>query len=210
MTTPESADLPDDTPAAEDYTVDLSILDPETSTLVLPECGEQVVLIDLKTRQFFRLLKILTRGAGGFLGSMNLNADGPPEVFIQQLLTWTVLSIPEAEEEAIDFIKSMVLPVGLYSGRNLDKRQREQNQVAIDRLAAALDNPELEDTLAIFQAIVTKEGKDIQRLGKKLASMFKLAQQTGQTTPEPPSPVLITDRSSIPTASSVDTLAPSI
>jgi hypothetical protein len=189
---------------------DIAKLDPEPEEIKLSS-GLFVRIVDLKTRQFFRLLKILTRGAGPLLMEYRLDADLTQEEFVGRLLGLVVLSIPEAEDEAIDFIRSMVQPAGLIENRSLSKQDKERNDTLWADVDKELRNPELEDTIDIIETIVKREAKDIQSLGKRLQAMFRLAERTGQTKPEsvPPSGTSDSEIDSIRTASSEASAEPS-
>lgn len=155
---------------------DVDALDPAQPThidsLVLSS-GTTVNIEKLRTRQLFKLLKILTRGAGPLLGELDLDPNGDADNFVTQLLTLIAFSIPEAEDEAIEFIQSMVTdPRTIARPRNKD--EKATNAALQFDLEDELANPELEDTLAIVEAIVKNEAGDIQSLGKRLISMLSV------------------------------------
>jgi hypothetical protein len=152
---------------------DVDILEGEPTTVELSD-GREVDIQRLKTRQLFKLLKIVTRGGADLVGNLRLpdSSDDTSE-FTTQLLALVAFSIPEAEDEAIEFIQSMVLPVGTDL-KPKNRAAREANQELFDELSTFLANPEIEDTIAIIEAIVRIESKDIQRLGKRLAATFKV------------------------------------
>jgi hypothetical protein len=156
-------------------------LDPE-QVIVKLSTGYEVALQRLKTRQFFRLLKVLTRGVGPAVVQTGLDFKEDPEGFGQKLLAMTLMAIPEAEQQFIEFLQSMCKPVGLHEpdGRRLTKAETEDNQAAIVELVEELNNPELEDLLDLAEAIVRAEAPEIQALGKRVASMLELAKKTGQ------------------------------
>lgn len=161
---------------------ELDRLDPVLEQLKL-STGTFVLLEDLKLRQFFKLLRIVTHGTLPTLRDLSIfqmdqNTDA--EEFGMRLLSVVVMSIPDAEDETIDFIRSMCRPVGLIEGRQKTKADDERNAELWSQLYADLDNPEPEDFLTIIEAIVRRESADIQALGKRLAAMFKVAQKTGQ------------------------------
>jgi hypothetical protein len=155
---------------------DVDILN-ETPTEVTLEDGRVVVVQRLKTRQLFKLLKIVT--AGGVAGSLSsLSLPGPDEdtsEFANQLMAIVAFSIPEAENEAIEFIQSMVLPKGTIL-KPKSKADREANAELFADLEDYLYNPDIEDTISIIETIIRTESKDIQRLGKRLMSTFKVTQ----------------------------------
>lgn len=172
-------------------------LDPIPETVTL-ESGLQVQLESLKARQFFKLLRIVTHGALPGMrqaGLFELN-DLDSDEFMGRLLSITLLSIPDADEETIDFIRSMVYPVGLIERRGLNKQDAEHNALLWEALDEVMDNPDLGDVVTIVEAVVKREAADIQALGKRLASMFKLAEKTGQI-PSSPSPKVSTSTSSV-------------
>ena len=161
---------------------ELDALDPVPEQCKLTS-GTVVVLQDLRARQFFKLLRIVTHGAMPLIqdGSL-LRLDGDMDVneFGGRLLSLMLLSIPDAEEETIAFVQSMCEPYGLITGRKLNKQDSERNTVLWDTLQAELENPELDDLVTIVEAIIRREADDLQALGKRLIAMFKLAEKTGQ------------------------------
>lgn len=177
---------------------ELDALDPVPEDYKL-QSGAVIQFEDLRARQFFKLLRIVTHGAVPAmrdLFAMDPNTD--QQQFVTTLLTVVVLSIPDAEDETIDFLNSMVKPVGLIEGRrNLSKGDTERNEELWRKVDEEMENPHLEDLVGIVEAIVKREAADIQALGKRLAAMFKLAERTGQTkTSKSPSPTTETDTSS--------------
>lgn len=138
----------------------------------------------LRTRQFFKLMKILTRGAGAMLMEIRLDASMPQEEFMGKLLGLIILSVPEAENEALEFLRSMTFPSGLGQSRNPTSVEKANNDALWEKFNLTLQNPELDDTVTIFETIVRAEAADIQRLGKRLAAMMKIAEKTGQLTPD--------------------------
>jgi hypothetical protein len=125
-------------------------------------------------------MKIVTHGAGSSLLRMDLSADDSADVFGTKLLSMVLLSIPDSEDETIDFLMSMVKPDGLIENRILDKAAKERNEFLLDGLHQELLNPELEDTVTILEVVVQREAADLQSLARKVMSMFKVAQKMGQ------------------------------
>lgn len=158
---------------------ELERLDPQPLQLVL-ESGTEFDLEALKLRQFLRLLRIVTRGAADVLDQAELDFNDP-QSFVQTFLGMVLFSIPEAEEETVDFIKSMVRPKNL-TGNAKDDLPR------IQALSNELDNPELEDTVTIVQAVIEREAEDLRALGKRLGTMFTVAQKMGATQSNSPTP----------------------
>lgn len=137
--------------------------------------GTEFELESLKLRQFLRLLRIITRGASDVLDTTTLDMENPQE-FIQTFLGMILFSIPEAEEETVDFLKSMVRPKEMTGNP-------EKDLIKVRELGRELDNPELEDTITIIQVIVEREGEDLRALGKRLGTMLKVAEKLGATKP---------------------------
>jgi len=169
---------------------ELDKLDPTPETVTL-RSGLRVQLESLRARQFFKLLRIVTHGAlPGMRDSGLLDLDGlDTDEFMGRLLSVTLLAIPDAEDETIEFIRSLCYPVGLIERRALNKQDAERNAILWEGLDAELENPDLDDLITIIEAVVKRESADIQALGKRLASLFKLAEKTGQidssTSPNP-------------------------
>lgn len=167
---------------------EIDSIDPAPDFVFL-KSGLRIQLESLKARQFFKLLRIVTHGAlpgmreAGLFSMDDLDGDE----FMGRLLSVTLLSIPDAEDETIEFIKSLCYPAGLAERRGLNKQDKEHNALLWEALDLELENPELDDLVTIIEAVVKREAGDIQALGKRLASMFKLAEKTGQV-PVSPSP----------------------
>lgn len=162
---------------------DTDVVLPEP-TVVLLESGNKVEIVPLRTRQFFKLLRIITRGAGDALTSLRLNPEDSDMEFATKLIATFGFAIPEAETEAIDFIQSMCKPAGLIErpAPSLNKQDRERNESLWLQMVTELENPELGDTFSIIEAVVTQETPNLKALGKRLSQMFDLAKKTGQVT----------------------------
>lgn len=171
MTTEDLNEVPSET--------ELDTFDPENTTVTLQE-GFTVEIQDLKTRQFFKLLRIITRGTGPLMSEMSLSGTDSTDEFVGKLVAMVLFAIPEAEDETIDFLLSMVEPVGLRKGRRLSDEDKEFNTQLYESLLSVLDNPVLEDLVTLLEVIVKREAADIQSLGKRLQKMFSLAGKTGQ------------------------------
>ena len=154
---------------------EIEVLDGDGVSVTLVS-GFQVNLLPMKTRQFFRLLRILTAGASPELVGVILTGEAPVELMVAGLLT----SIPEAENQTIDFLVSMVEPIGIKKGFNLSKEDKEANDELWNEVAKELTNPEIEDSLVLVEAIVKNEAKHVESLGKRLRAMLEIAKKTGQ------------------------------
>jgi hypothetical protein len=160
---------------------ELDRIDPEPVEVKL-STGFTVEIARMKTRQFFRLLRVLTHGAGPALTQSQLDFAGDPGEFGRKLLTLIVMSIPDAESEAIMFLSSMCRPAGLTDKQQsqMTKQETEANQAAWDKYGAELHNPELTDLLDLIEVIVKAEAGELQALGKKLQRTMDLFAKTGQ------------------------------
>jgi len=182
-------------------------IDPEP-VIVKLSTGYEVGVTRLKTRQFFRLLKVLTRGVGPTMVQSGLDFSQDQEAFGRNLLAMTLMAIPEAEQQFIEFLQSMCAPPGLHeaSGGRLTKQQAEDNQAAITEMVEELNNPELGDLMDLAEAIVRQEAPEIQALGKRAASLLELAKKTGQLK-DKSSQSSLTEPSPEPSISSVTSTA---
>jgi|SRR6516225_2517082 hypothetical protein len=167
---------------------ELDRLDPEP-VIVKMSTGFAVEVVRLRTRQFFRLLRVLTNGAGPAMMQAGLNFRDNPDDFTQKFLMLVLMSIPDAEQQAIMFLQSMLKPAGLADkpDSQLTKQQKEDNQGLWDRFNEELFNPELTDTIDLIEVMVRQEAPELQALGKRLQAMMAVFQKTGQDQ-EPPEP----------------------
>lgn len=156
---------------------DVRSIEHEPKSLVLGS-GLYIEIQPLKLIQFFKLLRIVSHGAGQNILSLNFNPNLSEEEFAIQLLSIIAFSVPDAEDETLEFIHSMTKPVGLIENRELNKLDKERNQELWAQYNAALENPELEDFIIILEAIVKNEAEDLKASGKRLMAMFKFAQKT--------------------------------
>jgi hypothetical protein len=160
---------------------ELERLDPQLTERKL-STGFALGVRRMRTRQFFRLLRILTHGAGPALTQAQLNFGGDPAEFGQKLLMLVVMSIPDAEQETIAFLASMCEPAGL-SGKQasqLTRQEADADKALWDRYGEELHNPELDDTLDLIEVIVRQEAPELQALGKKLRKTLEMFRKTGQ------------------------------
>lgn len=157
---------------------ELDRLDPSTGDDLKLSDGTVVVVQRLRTRQFFKMLRIVTVGGGHILPTLDLDPES--EGFAETLVAALVFSIPEAEDQVIDFLRSMVA-LKDPAEREGEGRDRESQAEADERvLGAVLENPDMDDTVSIIERVVQNEIEDIKALGKRLGGMMKVAQKTGQ------------------------------
>jgi hypothetical protein len=154
---------------------EISALTGESDESVTLVSGLRLNVQRLKTRQLFKLVKIITSGAGGLLGTLDFSGEDASD-FAGQLLAITVVAIPEAEDEAIEFIRSMVTPADTVTGK-LTKKQIEANDALLVQMFTELENPELDDLISIFEKVFANESDHIQSLGKRLMSILAVRNQ---------------------------------
>lgn len=198
------------TDIAPDTASELDVFAPIPETVTLDN-GVIARLLPLKTRQMFRLLRIVTRGAGSFLMQSQLSADESVESFMTKLVGLLFVAVPEAEQETIDFLVSMIEPDGLIENPT-DKGGRERNETLWSGLTTVMQNPELDDTISLLEAVVRREAENIQSLGKRLQTMFALISKAGLTpsvSSAPSSAPADTSPDSTPPTSSADSPMPS-
>lgn len=147
---------------------EIDVLDPEFAVVEL-ESGLEVRVERLKLRQLMKLVKIITAGGSlDVLFAMDYEDDAD---FIRKLLALTISSIPVAEDETFDFIRSLVVPKH-YIEKPRTKAEREANEVALDDLNAEMANPEISDVITILTVLFRKEAPHISSLGKKIAALL--------------------------------------
>ncbi len=167
---------------------EVSVLTPDTERFKLAD-GTHVEVEDLRLRQFLRMLRILTKSSLPLIMSSDLFAqnDLDSDEFARKLLGLILLALPDAEDETVVFLQSLVRPAGMIP-TPLNKSDAERNEWLTGQLRAKLANPELEDTVTIFEVVIRREAKDIQALGKRLRALWGLASKTGLgKRPSPPS-----------------------
>jgi hypothetical protein len=93
----------------EAVVAELDALDPTPQQIKL-STGTVLLLEELRARQFFKLLRIITHGALPVMQDMSIfkmDGDMDKGAFGARLLSLMVLSIPDAEDERILFVRSM-------------------------------------------------------------------------------------------------------
>jgi hypothetical protein len=173
---------------------ELSALDPDVEGMTL-STGFPIEIVRMQTRQYFRLLKVFTHGAGPRLLQEGLDFDADAAAFVTRLAAFIAMSVPDAESETIDFLKSVSQPAGLVGGlygkqrSQLTKQEAENDDALWAQFNREMFNPDPMDTVGLIEKLVHREAADIQALGKKLTAVFKMATKTGQATDEGAEPV---------------------
>jgi hypothetical protein len=151
---------------------ELDRLDPEP-VIVKLESGFPVEVVRLRTRQLFRLLRILTRGAGPAVSQLDFTGDD----FGTRLFAILIMAIPDAEQETVAFLQAMAKPASLVDKKpqHMTKQDNEHNTELWGRFNEELFNPEIGDTISLLEVIVANEAPELQALGKKLSSLWSVA-----------------------------------
>ena len=136
------------------------------------ESGFKLNIERLKTRQLFRLLKIVTKGLGDAVSLLDFGNKNQEEI-TATLLTAVVFAIPEAEDETLEFLVSMATPVGAVKTPS-NKIEESRNEELFEKFYQELLNPEIEDTIKIISKIITNEAPHIVSLGKQLTTLLKV------------------------------------
>lgn len=152
--------------------IDAIAAEPKELTL---ESGFPIKVLRIRTRATMSLLKILTRGAGEAIATIRFGQDVTQEEFTGQLLGAVILSIPEAEDETIEFLNRVVEPAKLIDTPRLTPGDIEWNADQEELLRAELRDPSLDDLITIVGEIVKVEGPHILALGKRLAALLPTA-----------------------------------
>ena len=150
---------------------DIEILASDPKPLTL-ESGFEIVVSRLRTRALMSLMRILTVGAGEAIATIRLDADVTEEAFTGQLVAATLLAIPEAENETIEFINRMVEPAGIVV-RTRTKADVQHNLELQEELREQLQDPELDDLFTIVEQIIRTEAPHMLALGKRLAALIQ-------------------------------------
>lgn len=152
---------------------DTNLLLSEGSTITLVS-GTQVTVERIRTRQMMKLLRILTSGAAEAISTVM--AGGEDADLSMNLLAALTLAIPEAEDETVEFIQSLVSPVNLIESPRT-RPERESNEEAYERVYAEFENPELDDLLSVIECVVRVEGPHLAALGKRIGAMLQMTQK---------------------------------
>lgn len=135
----------------------------EDVDVIVPMLTERFVIegIDvrvgrLRTREMLSLLGILTKGLGDHIGQLDFDSDDENE-FGAKMIGLMLVAIPEAQDEFIDFVQRIVVPV--------DKSDQT-------KLYKLLDNPELETLMDVAERVVAQEKGELSQLVGKARAMW--------------------------------------
>lgn len=135
--------------------------------------GTRISIERLKTRQLLRALRVLTTGAAEVLADFKFDAEDE-EGMAANILAALVFAIPEAEDETIHFIQSMIKPADIKEDVKT-KGDKLYNEDLYKSLEKETYNPELEDLISIVEVIVKNETPHISALGKRLMLLLPTA-----------------------------------
>lgn len=155
---------------------EVDVLLPEPGQLKLVS-GIIVKIVPLKLRELLKLIRIVTRGGAQLLPNLRFSGVAPAD-FAAQFAALVLFALPEAENEAVEFIQAMVEPEELRRPVRTDA-DRAFNTQQWELIYAELTNPELDDVVTIIESVVQREAEDLQSLGKRLMSAFKMAEKVG-------------------------------
>lgn len=172
------------TKASEASTDEVEILSADPDLVHLDGANVDVYLEELRTRQLFKFLRIITAGAGPLLADISITKDTDADELTQSLLAILFISIPEAASETIDFLQSMVKPVGLIENEK-SKVDRQINVEKYTELYALLDNPMPVDTMTLITKIVERETPNMVALGKQIAALLPSAAKLTTSSKKP-------------------------
>lgn len=111
----------------------------------------------LKTREFLALVQVLTSGLGPALGNVKLDFSDD-ETIARDLSALMLLAIPNAVDEFVFFLTSVVEPV----------QDADRGKVA----TYLQDNPDLDVMMEIFEGIAVQEKDDLVVLAGKAQAMW--------------------------------------
>lgn len=134
--------------------------------------GHRLPLRQLKAKQLFVLMRIITRG-GFQLVPQLLTGMGmwTPTEFANQLIALLVWAVPEAPEATFEFLRTMI-EFPLDEQGQLTEQGKEDVNLLVD--------PEMEDVVEIITTIVMDNKDDLVSLGKKMRSALDVMRKTGQ------------------------------
>jgi hypothetical protein len=159
---------------------DIDALAAESTELTLLS-GFPIKVNRIKTRALLSLMKILAHGVGDVLMQARFGPDTDPQEFAGQLLWAVVLSIPEAEDETIEFINRIVVPAQLKTGPRLSPGDRAWNEEQEEILKEELEDPEIDDLFTIVSEVIKNEADHVLALGKQILSLLPVAKATAKT-----------------------------
>jgi hypothetical protein len=184
---PTAVEGPPEAVTSED---EMARMDPTPSTYTF-ESGLEVDIERLRTRQFFKLLRIITHGGMDVLGAVRLDPSMGEKAFTENLIAVIIFAVPEAEDETLEFLRSMVIAKHERLPDNTPPAQagkvaKEMEANAARRIDAEFMNPGLNDLTGLVEVIIRREAPELKALGKRLSDTLKFnraAKQGSSTAP---------------------------
>lgn len=152
---------------------EVDILLPVSDRVTLSN-GVEVDILPLKARQFFALLRILTRGASGILPRLAQISN--PDELVAQLTALVLFAVPEAPDATFEFLTSVIDIPTIPGPRGRTPVWSPEGEEVVELMA----NPEMEDVMSIIEVVVRANQDDLASLGKRMMAMIALARKTGQ------------------------------
>lgn len=150
--------------------VDLEAIMPDPTEVVIG--GIPVDVNRLKLREFLALMNIITTGVGREMGNIDFRQEG--EELQGQMIGLLIMALPNAIDETVVFAKAVAVAKDPKDAK---------------ALAAAIDNPELDEFTDLLAAVVEQELPEFEALlGKaknhfqRLQSLFRTRKSTKQAT----------------------------
>lgn len=151
--------MSESTTSTETDDKDVEAIAPTDGRVTLTIDGDPVAcrVRRLKTREFLALLRVITNGLGPMLGQVSIDLSDE-EAVQRDLSALLLLALPNAVDEFVEFLRTVVEPV--------DKRRTAT--VA----AYLIENPEIDDLIPVFEQIATQEKDDLIVLAGKAQAMW--------------------------------------
>lgn len=148
-------------PAEEkpEHLPDLDVIVPDLENLVI--AGIPVTINRLKSREFFKLIRVFTNGLGSSFDMFNIDTSDRKEL-VATISAMAVFAIPNALEEFIDFAAEICKP---------------QTPSDAGALALVMHNPDPDDLLWVIAAMARQEADDFVSLVKKAQAAIKMMPQ---------------------------------
>lgn len=153
--TPVEAPVQEAPAPAEEKPADLEAILPSEFRVVID--GMPCKVRRLKTREFLALVQVLTSGLGPALGNVKLDFSDD-EAIARDLSALMLLAIPNAVDEFVFFLTSVVEPV----------KDSDRGKIA----TYLQDNPDIDVMLEIFEGIAVQEKDDLVVLAGKAQAMW--------------------------------------
>lgn len=123
--------------------------------------GIPCLLKRLRTREFLKLMNILTAGMGGRVVTAVMVGETEADL-VGRMGAALLNAVPAAADETLDFIRSMVEPA-------------QEKAAHYKALQSALDNPDLDIMFEILTGVLEQEASELVKLGKATKAWWQTA-----------------------------------